>query len=104
MTRFGVYKDSFGSALPVIEGDELDVTSPQIPTPTPEQPKHAEADLTPHDVPFVPVVPVVPVAVMASESSGLSLLQKFLIFGVIAGGMAIWMRSGRGHVAERSHA
>lgn len=98
MTRFGVYKDSFGSALPAIEGDELDVTLPQIPTPTPEQPKHAEADLTPHDV------PVVPVAVMASESSGLSLLQKFLLFGVIAGGMAIWMRSGRGHVADRSHA
>lgn len=102
MTRFGVYKDSFGSALPAQEGDELDVTLPQIPTPTPEQPKHAEADLTPHDVPVVPIVPVV--AVMASESSGLSLLQKFLLFGVIAGGMAIWMRSKSGHVAERSHA
>lgn len=102
MTRFGVYKDSFGSALPAIEGDELDVTLPQIPTPAPEQPKHAEADLNPHEVPAVPVVPVV--AAMASESSGLSLLHKFLLFGVIAGGMAIWMRSRRGNVVERSHA
>lgn len=100
MLRFGVYKDSFGSALPAVEGDELDVTLPQNPTPAPEQPKHAEADLTPHDVIVVPVVPAV--AVMASESSGLPLLQKFLLFGVIAGGMAIWIRSRRGQVAERS--
>lgn len=78
------------------------MTLPQIPTSAPEQPKYAEADLTPHDVPVVPVVPVV--AVMVSESSGLSLLQKFLLFGVIAGGMAIWIRSRRGHVVERSHA
>lgn len=78
------------------------MTLPQIPTPTPEQPKHAEADLTPHDISVVPAVPVV--AALASESSGLSLLSKFLLFGVIAGGMAIWMRSRRGHVAERSHA
>lgn len=102
MARFGVYKDYFESALPAIEGDELDVTLSQIPTPTPEQPKHAEADLTPHDINVVPAVPVV--AAMASESLGLSLLSKFLLFGVIAGGMAIWMRSRRGHVAERSHA
>lgn len=97
MLRFGVYKDSFGSAFQAIEGDELDVTLPQIPTPAPEQPKHAEADLTPHDVPVVTAI-----TVTASENSGLSLLQKFLLFGVIAGGMAIWIRSRRGHVAERS--
>lgn len=97
MLRFGVYKDSFASAFPSIEGDELDVTLPQIPTPAPEQPKHAEADLTPHDVPVVPAINVT-----ASENSGLSLFQKFLLFGVIAGGMAIWILSRRGHVAERS--
>lgn len=99
MLRFGLHKDSFGSALPAIEGDELDVTLPQIPTPAPEQPKHAEADLPLHDVPVAPAV-----AVMASENSGLSVLQKFLLFGVIAGGMAIWMRTRRGHVAEKSPA
>lgn len=97
MLRFGLTKDSFGSALPAIEGDELDVTLPQIPTPAPEQPKHAEADLPLHDVPVVPAVTVV-----TSENLGLSVLQKFLLFGVIAGGMAIWMRSRRGHVGERS--
>lgn len=97
MFRFGLHKDSFGSALPAIEGDELDVTLPQIPTLAPEQPKHAEADVHPHTVPVVPAV-----TVMASENSGLSVLQKFLLFGVIAGGMAVWMRIRRGHVVERS--
>lgn len=97
MLRLGLNKDSFGSALPAIEADELDVTLPQIPTPAPEQPKHAEAGLPLHDVPLVPAATLV-----ASENSGMSVLQKVLLFGVIAGGIIIWMRTRRGHVAERS--
>lgn len=81
-----VYKDLFGSALPAVEGDELDVTLPQSSTP-PKKPEHNADDA---------------VAVSVA-SSGWSLLQKLMFFGLIIGGVSIWMKARKGRsVGEKS--
>lgn len=77
-----VYKDLIGSALPAQEGDELDVTLPKSPTPS-KKPEHNADDA---------------VAVSVA-SSGSSLLQKLIFFGVIIGGVSIWIKARKSRSA-----
>jgi len=77
-----VSQDLIGSALPAIEGDELDVTLPE----KAKEPESVTANVTPDVVSSV-------------DNVGLSALQKLIFFGVILGAVAIFMRTrskGRG--------
>ena len=74
-------QDLIGSALPAIEGDELDVT---VPT-GPKQPEQGAVDVT-------PLTP-------SAGSEGLSVLQKLIFFGFILGAVAVFMRSRKGSTA-----
>ncbi|MCJ1270003.1 Peptidyl-prolyl cis-trans isomerase B [Lobaria immixta] len=79
-------EDLFGSALPAVEGDELDVTLPQSTTP-PTKSGHDGNDA---------------VAVSVASSGG-SLLQKLIFFGVIVGGVSIWIKARKGKsIGEKS--
>lgn len=62
-----------------MEGDELDVTLAQSAAP-PKKPEHDAVDA---------------VAVSVA-SSGSSLLQKLIFFGVIIGGVSIWIKARKG--------
>lgn len=65
-----------------MDGDELDVTLPQIPSP-PKKSGHSADDAV----------------AISVASSGWSLLQKLIFFGVIVGGVSIWMKTRKGRSA-----
>ena len=72
------YKELIGSALPAIEGDELDVTLPQVL----KQPEHTEPEPTP-----------------PTDGLGLSVMQKLVVFGIIAGAVAFFIRTRKTSIA-----
>lgn len=77
-----LYQELLGSALPAIEGDELDVTLPQAL----KQPEQTEVEVT-----------------QSADSLGLSLMQKLIFFGFIAGAVAYFIKTRKSSfVGEKS--
>ena len=74
-----LYKELIGSALPAIEGDELDVTLPQAI----KQPEQVEAEVIP-----------------SADSLGLSLMQKLIFLGIIVGAVAFFVRTRKASVEK----
>lgn len=66
-----------GSALPASEGKGLDNTS--------SEPSNK---------------PVVPVGSLSADNSGWTWVQKLMILSVILGGIVIFVRTRKGHVAD----
>ena len=77
-----VGKELIGSALPVVPGDELDVTLGDEPQQQPE----------------TPVSDVAP----PMESPGLSLLTKLIFFGVIVGVVLSFLKTRSKPMMEKS--
>jgi peptidyl-prolyl cis-trans isomerase B (cyclophilin B) len=76
---FSVTEGLPGSALPAVEGDELDVTLPKQPQ-QPAAPKFEK--------------PGEPVAnTKAADEEGLSLLQKFVILGFVVALCAVFVKT-----------
>ena len=76
-----VYEETIETALPAIEGDELDVTLPQ----TPKETGILDSEL------------------VSADSVGLNMLQKFTLFGVIVGLVLLYLRTRRHRVlSEKS--
>ena len=71
-------QDLFGSVLPAIEGDELDVTIPE----TPKEPEHVVLESTPQ-----------------GASEGLNVLQKAVFLGIILGLVAMFLKTRKGPVS-----
>jgi hypothetical protein len=67
-----------GSALPAVDGYELDITSSETPS-------------KPEGTAFT-------VSSLPADSAGWSVAQKLILFGVIVGGVAIYMRTRKGRV------
>ena len=75
-------KELIGSALPAVDGDELDVT---LGDETKQQPETTESDVT-----------------SPSENPGLSLLTKLIFFGLIVGVVLSFLRTRSKPVVEKS--
>jgi hypothetical protein len=73
-----LYQELIGSALPAIEGDELDVTLPQAL----KQPEQTEAEVT-----------------QSADSLGLSLMPKLIFFGIICGAVAYFTKTRKSSIA-----
>ncbi|MCJ1470089.1 Peptidyl-prolyl cis-trans isomerase B [Pseudocyphellaria aurata] len=85
-------EDLYGSALPAVGGDELDVTLPQSPTPSTKPEHDADADTD-------------GAVAVSVANPGWSILQKLIFFGLIIGGVSIWIRARKGRsVGDRSPA
>jgi len=77
--HFSVYEGLTGSAAPAVEGDELDVTLPPKPQqPTPPKFEKPKEPLSNNKTP---------------EDEGLSLLQKFILLGIVVAVCAVFVKS-----------
>ncbi|KAI9818098.1 MAG: Peptidyl-prolyl cis-trans isomerase B [Pycnora praestabilis] len=76
-------EDVWGFAEPIIEGDELDVTkTPPTKEPVPEPEPEASPEAVNIEIP-------------TTDDIGLSLLQKVILFGVVAGLAGIYFKTRR---------
>lgn len=72
-------QEPIGSALPAAGEEGLDITSSE----TPSKPEHT----------------AISAASISPDSAGWSVLQKLILFGVIVGGIAIYIKTRKGRVA-----